>query len=41
MVAVEGIALPTGRDIDGKYLDQNEKDLEGSVRKVIWSHIDV
>ena len=28
MVAGEGIASPTGRDIDGKYLDQNEKDLE-------------
>jgi hypothetical protein len=23
----EGIVSPTGRDIDGKYLDQNEKDL--------------
>lgn len=28
MVAGEGIASPTGRDIDGKYLDQNEKDLK-------------
>jgi hypothetical protein len=26
MVAGEGIASPSGRDIDGKYLDQNEKD---------------
>jgi hypothetical protein len=23
----EGITSPTGRDIDGKYLDENEKDL--------------
>ena len=28
MVAGEGIASPTGRDIDGKYLDQNEQDLK-------------
>ena len=28
MVADEGIASPTGRDIDGKYLDQNEQDLK-------------
>ena len=28
MVASEGIASPTGRDIDGKYLDQNEQDLK-------------
>ncbi|TKC13317.1 DUF domain-containing protein [Robertmurraya kyonggiensis] len=26
--AGEGIASPTGRDIDGKYLDQNERDLQ-------------
>ena len=26
--AGEGIASPTGRDIDGKYLDQNEQDLK-------------
>ena len=24
--AGEGIASPTGRDIDGKYLDQNEQE---------------
>jgi hypothetical protein len=28
MVAGEGIASPTGRDIDGRYLDQNEQDLK-------------
>ena len=28
MVAGEGIASPTGWDIDGKYLDQNEQDLK-------------
>jgi hypothetical protein len=28
MTAGEGIASPTGRDIDGKYLDMNEKDLK-------------
>jgi hypothetical protein len=28
MVAGEGIASTSGRDIDGKYLDQNEKDLK-------------
>ena len=28
MVVGEGIASPTGRDIDGKYLDQNEQDLK-------------
>jgi hypothetical protein len=28
MSAGEGIASPTGRDIDGKYLDMNEKDLK-------------
>ena len=28
MFAGEGIASPTGRDIDGKYLDQNEQDLK-------------
>jgi hypothetical protein len=28
MVAGEDIASPSGRDIDGKYLDQNEKDLK-------------
>jgi hypothetical protein len=28
MVVGEGIASPSGRDIDGKYLDQNEKDLK-------------
>jgi hypothetical protein len=28
MVAGEGIASPTGRDIYGKYLDMNEKDLK-------------
>ena len=28
MVAGEGIASPTRRDIDGKYLDQNEQDLK-------------
>jgi hypothetical protein len=28
MVAGEGIESPSGRDIDGKYLDQNEKDLK-------------
>ena len=28
MVAGEGITSPTGRDIDGKYLDQNEQDLK-------------
>jgi hypothetical protein len=28
MVAGEGIASPIDRDIDGKYLDQNEKDLK-------------
>jgi hypothetical protein len=27
MVAGEGIASPSGKEIDGKYLDQNEKDL--------------
>jgi hypothetical protein len=27
MVACEGIASPSGREIDGKYPDQNEKDL--------------
>jgi hypothetical protein len=28
MAAGEGIASPTGPDIDGKYLDMNEKDLK-------------
>ena len=28
MVAGDGIASPTGQDIDGKYLDQNEQDLK-------------
>ena len=28
MVPGEGIASPTRRDIDGKYLDQNEQDLK-------------
>ena len=28
MVAGEGITSPTGRDIDGKYLDQKEQDLK-------------
>jgi hypothetical protein len=28
MAAGEGIASPTGRGIDGKYLDMNEKDLK-------------
>ena len=28
MVAGECIASPTGRDIDGKYLDQDEQDLK-------------
>jgi hypothetical protein len=27
MVAGEGIVSPSGKEIDGKYLDQNEKDL--------------
>jgi hypothetical protein len=27
MAAGEGISSPTGRDIDVKYLDMNEKDL--------------
>jgi hypothetical protein len=27
MVVGEGIASPSGKEIDGKYLDQNEKDL--------------
>lgn len=32
-VAGEGIASPTGRDIDGKYLDQNEADLHARYAK--------
>jgi hypothetical protein len=28
MVGSEGIASPTRRDIDGKYLDQNKADLK-------------
>jgi hypothetical protein len=27
VVAGEGITSPSGMEIDGKYLDQNEKDL--------------
>jgi hypothetical protein len=27
MVVGEGLASPSGKEIDGKYLDQNEKDL--------------
>jgi hypothetical protein len=33
MAADEGIAPPTGRDIDGKYLDMNEKDLKDRYAK--------
>jgi hypothetical protein len=33
MIAGEGIASPSGRDIDGKYLDQNEKDLKDQYTK--------
>jgi hypothetical protein len=33
MAAGEGIASPTGRDIDGKYLDMNEKDLKDRYAK--------
>jgi hypothetical protein len=33
MVSGEGIASPTGRDIDGKYLEQNEKDLKDRYAK--------
>jgi hypothetical protein len=33
MAAGEGIASPTGWDIDGKYLDMNEKDLKDRYAK--------
>jgi hypothetical protein len=33
MAAGEGIASPSGRDIDGKYLDLNEKDLKDRYAK--------
>jgi hypothetical protein len=33
MAAGAGIASPTGRDIDGKYLDMNEKDLKDRYAK--------
>jgi hypothetical protein len=33
MAAGEGIASPTRRDIDGKYLDMNEKDLKDRYAK--------
>jgi hypothetical protein len=33
MAAGEGIASPTGRGIDGKYLDMNEEDLKDRYAK--------
>jgi hypothetical protein len=33
MAAGEGIASPTGRDIDGKYLDMNNKDFKDRYAK--------
>jgi hypothetical protein len=33
MAAGEGIASPTGRDIDGRCLDMNEKDLKNQYAK--------
>ena len=34
MVAGEGITSPSGRDIDGRYLDQNEQDLKTRYIKI-------
>jgi hypothetical protein len=47
MAAGEEIASPTGRDIDGKYLDMNEKDLKDRYAKFqndwphLWRDVDV